>query len=41
MYIDSANKRAQKLIQDYNLSEDELRQIIADARFILATFNPE
>lgn len=41
MYIDSANKRAQKLIQDYNLTEDELRQIIAAARITLATFDPD
>ena len=41
MYIDSTNKRAQKLIQDYNLTEDELRQIVAAARITLATFDPE
>lgn len=41
MYIDSSNKRAQKLIKDYNLTEDELRQIIAAARITLATFDPE
>ncbi len=41
MQIDSMNKRARKLIKDYNLTEEELRQIIAAARITLATFDPE
>ena len=41
MHIDSTNKRARKLIEDYNLTEEELRQIVAAARITLATFDPE
>lgn len=41
MHIDLTSKRARKLIADYNLSEEELRQIIAAARINLATFDPE
>jgi hypothetical protein len=41
MHIDLTSKRARKLIEDYNLTEEELRQIIAAARINLATFDPE
>jgi hypothetical protein len=41
MQIDHASRRARKLISDLNLTEDELRQIIAAARINLATFDPE
>ncbi|HEX6293244.1 MAG TPA: hypothetical protein VFZ66_28955 [Herpetosiphonaceae bacterium] len=41
MHIDLTSKRARKLIEDYHLTEDELRQIIAAARINLATFDPE
>ncbi|MBA3946716.1 MAG: hypothetical protein H0X37_19405 [Herpetosiphonaceae bacterium] len=41
MYLDFSNKRARKLIEDYELSEDEVRQIVAAARINLATFDPE
>jgi translation elongation factor EF-Tu-like GTPase len=41
MHIDVMNKRARKLIEDYNLTDEELRQIIAAARITLATFDPE
>ncbi len=41
MHIDMMNKRARKLITDYNLTDEELRQIIAAARITLATFDPE
>ena len=39
MRLDLHNKRARKLIEDYELSEDEIRQIIAAARINLATFD--
>lgn len=41
MHIDLNSKRARKLIEDYDLTEEELRQIIAAARINLATFDPE
>ena len=41
MRLDLDNKRARKLIDDYDLSEDEVRQLIAAARINLATFDPE
>ncbi len=41
MYLDFSNKRARKLIEDYELSEDEVRQIVAAARINLATFDSE
>jgi len=41
MHIDLTSKRARKLIEDYSLTEEELRQIIAAARINLATFDPE
>jgi len=41
MQVDVTSKRARKLITDHELSEDELRQIIAAARINLATFDPE
>jgi hypothetical protein len=41
MQVDDTSKRARKLIADHNLSNDELRQIIAAARINLATFDPE
>ncbi len=40
MRLDLQNKRARKLIADFNLSEEEVRQIIAAARINLATFDP-
>ncbi len=40
MRLDLHNKRARKLIADFNLSEEEVRQIIAAARINLATFDP-
>ena len=40
MRLDLQSKRARKLIEDYELSEDEIRQIIAAARITLATFDP-
>ena len=41
MRLDLSSKRAKKLIQDYNLSEEEILQIVASARINLATFDPE
>jgi hypothetical protein len=41
MHIDLTSKRARKLIEDYKLTEEELRQIVAAARINLATFDPE
>jgi hypothetical protein len=41
MHVDLDSKRARKLIQNHDLSEDEVRQIIAAARINLATFDPE
>ncbi len=41
MQIDHASRRARKLISDLNLTDEELRQIIAAARINLATFDPE
>lgn len=35
------NRRAKKLIEDLNLTPDEIQQIIATARVHLATFDPE
>jgi hypothetical protein len=35
------NRRAAKLIEDLNLTPDEIQQIIAIARVHLATFDPE
>ncbi len=40
MRVDIHSKRARKLIEDFELSEDEVRQIIAAARINLATFDP-
>jgi hypothetical protein len=40
MRLDLESKRARKLIQDYDLSEEEVRRIIAAARINLATFDP-
>src|SRR5690242_10172006 len=40
MRVDSHSKRARKLIEDFNLSEEEVRQIVAAARINLATFDP-
>lgn len=40
MRLDLHNKRARKLIEDFNLTEEEVRQIIAAARINLATFDP-
>jgi hypothetical protein len=41
MHLDLHSKRARKLIDDYHLSEAEIRQIIAAARITLATFDPD
>lgn len=41
MQLDLTSKRAQKLIQAYGLTEEEVRQIVASARINLATFDPE
>lgn len=35
------NRRAKKLIEDLNLTPDEIQQIVATARVHLATFDPE
>jgi len=35
------NRRAKKLIEDLNLSPDEIQQIVATARVHLATFDPD
>lgn len=40
MRVDVHSKRARKLIEDLELSEEEVRQIIAAARINLATFDP-
>ena len=40
MHLDLHSKRARKLIEDLDLSEEEVRQIIAAARINLATFDP-
>ncbi len=40
MRVDVHSKRARKLIEDLELSEEEIRQIIAAARINLATFDP-
>ncbi len=40
MRVDVNSKRARKLIEDLELSEEEIRQIIAAARINLATFDP-
>lgn len=41
MRLDLSSKRARKLIHDYNLTEEEILQIVASARINLATFDPE
>ncbi|GIV96106.1 MAG: hypothetical protein KatS3mg057_0763 [Herpetosiphonaceae bacterium] len=41
MELDLSGKRARKLIEDYNLTEEEIQQIVASARINLATFDPE
>lgn len=41
MHLDLHSKRARKLIDDYQLSEEEIRQIVAAARITLATFDPD
>lgn len=40
MRVDLTSKRARKLVDDFELSEEEVRQIIAAARINLATFDP-
>ena len=40
MRLDHYSKRARKLIEDYELSEEEVQQIVAAARINLATFDP-
>ena len=40
MRLDLDSKRARKLIEDLELSEEEVRQIIAASRINLATFDP-
>ncbi len=39
MRLDLAGKRARKLISDHQLTEEEIRQIVASARINLATFD--
>ncbi len=41
MQLDLFSKRAQKLIQEYGLSEEEIQQIVASLRINLATFDPD
>jgi hypothetical protein len=41
MRLDMANRRAKKLIYEYELTEDEVQQIVASARINLATFDPD
>lgn len=41
MRLDLSGKRARKLIQDHDLSAEEIQQIVASARINLATFDPE
>lgn len=41
MQLDLSSKRARKLIKDFGLTEEEIRQIVASARINLATFDPE
>lgn len=41
MRLDLSSKRAKKLIRDYDLTEEEILQIVASARINLATFDPE
>lgn len=40
MHLDLQSKRARKLVANYELSEEEVRQIVAAARINLATFDP-
>lgn len=40
MQLDTHSKRARKLIEDHNLTEEEILQIVAAARINLATFDP-
>ena len=41
MDLDLSGKRARKLIDDYQLTDEEIQQIVASARINLATFDPE
>jgi len=41
MELDLSGKRARKLIEDYQLTDEEIQQIVASARINLATFDPE
>ncbi len=41
MQLDLTSKRARKLIQIYDLTEEEVQQIVASARINLATFDPD
>lgn len=41
MRLDLSSKRAKKLVHDYDLTEEEILQIVASARINLATFDPE
>ncbi len=41
MQLDLSSKRAQKLIHEYGLTEEEVCQLVASARINLATFDPE
>lgn len=41
MELDLTSKRAQKLIRELDLTEEEILQIVASARINLATFDPD
>jgi hypothetical protein len=41
MRLDLSSKRAKKLMEEHELTEDEILQIVASARINLATFDPE
>jgi hypothetical protein len=41
MQLDLTSKRAKKLIGEYDLTEEEVQQLIASARINLATFDAE
>ncbi|MEI6181339.1 MAG: hypothetical protein WCP31_11330 [Chloroflexales bacterium] len=39
MQLDLSNRRAMKIIREYDLSAEEIEQLVASARVILATFD--
>lgn len=41
MRLDLTSKRAKKLMDELDLTEEEILQIVASARINLATFDPE